>query len=61
MTEENNIYQSAEPCIELIQTAEGPVWEVSGNGLVSRHKQLWQALLRYDCMCLGKGISPSNG
>jgi hypothetical protein len=58
MTLPTDINQSADPCIELIQGATGPIWEVSGNGLVSRHKQLWQAMLRFDCMCIGKGIAP---
>jgi hypothetical protein len=59
--EGNDIYQSAEPCIELMQTGDGPVWEVSGFGYVTQHKQLWQAMLRFDCICLSKGLDPSRG
>jgi hypothetical protein len=58
MMQETNINQSADPCIELMQSPNGPLWEVSGNGLVSRHQQLWQAMLRFDCMCIAKGLPP---
>ena len=60
MTEDININQSADTCIELTQGAYGPIWEESGNGLVSRHQQLWQAMLRFDCMCIAKGIELGN-
>ena len=60
MTEGNNINQSADTCIELTQGPNGPIWEVSGNGLVSRHQQLWQAMLRFDRMCIAKGIELGN-
>lgn len=60
MTEETNINQSDDTSIELIQGINGPIWEVSGNGLVSRHQQLWQAMLRFDCMCIAKGIGLGN-
>jgi hypothetical protein len=58
MTEDININQSADHCIALIQGPSGPIWEVSGKGLVSRHQQLWQAMLRFDCMCIAKGLPP---
>jgi hypothetical protein len=56
MAKQAYMNQSGDPCIELIQGASGPIWEVSGNGLVSRHQQLWQAMLRFDCMCIAKGL-----
>jgi hypothetical protein len=61
MTKASNINQSANPCIELIQTNHGPMWEVTGLGMMSQHKQLWQAMLRFDCMCIAKGIDPGEG
>lgn len=60
MTQEPYINQSAEPCLELIQTYDGPIWEVSGLGMATRHRQLWQAMLRFDCMCIAKGIDPAD-
>ena len=60
MSEQEANTQSAEPCIELIQTHEGPIWQVTGLGMRSNHKQLWQAMLRFDCMCIAKGIDPAK-
>jgi len=37
------------------------MWEVTGLGMMSQHKQLWQAMLRFDCMCIAKGIDPGEG
>jgi hypothetical protein len=60
MSEQEANNQSAEPCLELIQTHEGPMWQVTGLGMRSRHQQRWQAMLRFDCMCIAKGIDPSD-
>ena len=50
--------QSVQPAIELIQGPTGPIWQVTGAGFCSSHKQLWQALLRFDCALISKGLLP---
>jgi hypothetical protein len=55
---EQEILEPVQPAIELIQGPTGPIWQVSGAGFSSSHQQLWQALLRFDCALIGKGLLP---
>lgn len=48
------------PAIELIHTDDGPMWQVDGLGMTTRHVQLWQAMVLYECLCVAKGIQLNN-
>ena len=56
----NTSFPLADPIIKRIDTDDGPMWEVSGLGMVTMHKQLWQAELIWVCMCTSKGILPKQ-
>lgn len=47
-----------DPTIRQIDTDDGPMWEVSGLGMVITHRQKWQAELIWVCMCTAKGLNP---
>lgn len=49
-----------DPTIREIETDEGTIWEVSGLGMVTTHRQLWQAELIWLFMCRAKGIDPDR-
>jgi len=55
---EQNVPKQMEPTITVVNTDEGPVWQVEGLGMATRHSQLWQAVVLYECLCVAKGIEP---
>lgn len=58
--ETNTRFPLPDPTIKRIDTDDGPKWEVSGLGMMTTHKQLWQAELIWLCMCTAKGIAPTK-
>lgn len=43
------------PTIQVVVVDGRPVFEVAGQGLVSRHQQLEQAQLRWHCLATAAG------
>jgi hypothetical protein len=44
------------PIIQMVVTNTGtPVWEVSGHGITTRHRQAHQALLIWHCQAVAVG------
>lgn len=50
-----------DPTIIRLDTEDGPIWEVSGLGMVTRHRQLWQAELFWVFMCTATGFNSPSG
>jgi len=36
------------PTLELLVDDEGPIWQVTYNGMTRRHRQEWQAWIYYE-------------
>lgn len=44
------------PTIEVVISPSGePEYQVCGLGMCSRHRQLWQAQVHWECMAAAKG------